>query len=90
MGGEFGIWDEIQDSAGIFIKKESENDFMDYWEFCNEIYVNKKYYYFYKVIDFYEDFDHKTEIEKENMTESLSRLNLYLHEIRIHKKLSLE
>ena len=90
MGGEFGIWDEIQDSAGIFIKKESENEFMNYWEFCNEIYVNKKYYYFYKVIDFYEDFDHKTEIEKENMTESLSRLNLYLNEIRIHKKLSLE
>jgi len=89
MGGEFGIWSEIQDSVGIFIKKEKENEFMNYWEFCYEIFVNKKYYFFYKVIDFYECFDKKTEKQKEDMIDSLELLSSYLDEIRINKKLSL-
>jgi len=89
LGGEFGIWDEIQDSAGIFIKKDKDNEFMNYWKFCSEIYAKKRYYYFYKVINFYETFDQKTEVEKKKMIESLELLSSYLDEIRKDKKLSL-
>lgn len=82
LGGEFGIWDELQDSVGSFIKKPNSNDYLDYWQFCSEIYVNKKYYYLHRLIEFYQSFNLKTKEEIKNMIDSLVQLNDLLKNIQ--------
>jgi hypothetical protein len=82
LGGEFGIWDELQDSIGSFIIKKNSNELLDYWQFCFEIYANKKYYYFHRLIEFYQSIDLKTKEEIQIMIDSLNKLSDLLENIQ--------
>ena len=80
FGGEYGIWEIIQDSLGDYIK-EQDGSIMNYKEFCQELIDKNKYIWFLNLIDFYRDIKDKKNHEVEKVKTELSNLINFLEKV---------
>lgn len=79
FGGEYNVWETIQDSLGSYIRK-TDGAVMNYREFCQSIIDKTDYIWFLRLIDFYRDI-HLKKDELSRIAESLSNLIKFLKEI---------
>jgi len=79
FGGEFGIWEDLHDSLGSYIRKDDGSP-MNYQEFCCFIYDDSNFPWFARLIEFYRDIDRKTEPQRKEMVDSLEAVSTFLSE----------
>jgi hypothetical protein len=79
LGGEYGIWESLQDSLGDYMRKEG-GGLLTYREFCTQLEDESSYYWFHRVIDFYHDMHMKSADERKSMIDSLQALEHFLAE----------
>lgn len=79
LGGEFGIWENLQDSFGSYIRK-NDGSLMNYKEFCTLIYNDTNFPWFIRLIDFYRDIDCKEPYQRQEMIDSLRALVTFLNQ----------
>lgn len=94
FGGEFGIWEFLQDSLGRYVNKDNSR-VMTYKEFCDCIIDKSESRWFLKLIDFYRDVDIKIIDKQESklrgtnelmkVIPELNKLNDLLRNISKHK-----
>jgi len=77
LGGEFGIWENLQDSFGSYIQK-GDGSLMNFKEFCSFIYDDSSFPWFFRLVDFYRDMDLKTPSQLQEMIDSLRALITFL------------
>lgn len=77
MGGPYGIWEDLQDSIGSYIRKENSS-LMNYREFCQVFFEKDRYLWYLRLIDFYGDFHLKKKYEIRAMIDGLRRLSVFL------------
>lgn len=77
LDGPYGIWHELQDSLGEYLVN-GDNKIKNYKEFCYEIFDDKSYYWFLRLITFFQDICLKTDDEVNNMIQSLNALDSFL------------
>jgi hypothetical protein len=77
LGGPYGVWHELQDSLGEYLV-DGDNKIKNYKDFCYEIFDDKSYYWFLRLITFFQDFHLKTDDEVNNMIQSLNTLDSFL------------
>jgi hypothetical protein len=82
LGGPQGIWDELQDSLGNYIRKR-DGSLMVYREFCNELLDDTRYLWFLRIIEFYgkDIYDKTKELDLQEMIDALSELEGFLKEV---------
>jgi hypothetical protein len=73
FGGEFGIWETIQDSVGRYIRK-TDGTLMNYKEFCELIGDNSNHAWFGSLINFYASYNDKLDKEVPAIHSSLNNL----------------
>lgn len=81
LGGEFNIWEDLQDSLGFYIRKQNGN-LMTYREFCEEVFDTEKRQWYGRLIAFFHDLHMKPPQERKAIIESLSRLIDFLEKAR--------
>jgi hypothetical protein len=79
FGGEYNIWETIQDSLGSYIRK-TDGGVMNYREFCQSIIDKSDHIWFLRLIDFYRDI-HLKSAEISRIAEALSNLIRFLKEV---------
>jgi hypothetical protein len=79
LDGPYGIWHELQDSLGEYLVN-GDNKIKNYKDFCCEIFDDKSYYWFLRLINFFQDFHLKTDDEMNNMIQSLDTLDSFLRD----------
>jgi hypothetical protein len=77
LGGEFGIWESLQDSLGDYIIN-ADGALMDYREFCMQLEDAGRAHWFQRVIDYLHDFHKKTPAERQAPIDSLGDLIIFL------------
>ena len=77
MGGPYGIWEDLQDSLGSYIRRV-DGSLMSYREFCEEVFDENQYMWYVKLFNFYKDIKLKQESEIEEMISSLEALRRFL------------
>jgi BMFP domain-containing protein YqiC len=77
LGGEYGIWDDLQDSLGSYLRT-GEGGLMNYREFCLAITDQATFPWFRRLFEFYQDFHLKTREEREAMIAALTALEAAL------------
>ena len=77
LGGEFGIWESLQDSLGDYIIN-ADGTLMDYRQFCLQLGDIGKAHWFQRVIDYLHDFHKKTSAERKAPIDSLDDLTIFL------------
>jgi hypothetical protein len=78
LGGDYGIWENLQDSFGHYVKKK-RGTLMNYKEFCSFIYDDANFLWFMRLVDFYRDIDLKTIPQRYEMINSLDELLKFLN-----------
>lgn len=73
----FGIWAELQDSLGDYIRKDG-GALMNYRDFCRAVNDSATYGWFLRLLEFYADIHLKTESERQEMLASLRALADFL------------
>lgn len=79
FGGEYNIWETIQDSLGSYVRK-TDGGVMNYREFCQSIIDKSDYIWYLRLIDFYRDI-HLKHTEISRIVEALDNLIRFLKEI---------
>lgn len=77
LGGEFGIWESLQDSLGEYIIN-ADGTLMDYREFCLQLKDTGTAHWFRRVIDYLHDFHKKTSAERQSPIDLLGDLIVFL------------
>jgi hypothetical protein len=73
LGGEFGLWESLQDSLGDYIRN-TDGTLMDYREFCLQFEETRRAHWFRRLIDFLHDLHMKTPAERQAHIDSLHAL----------------
>jgi hypothetical protein len=79
LGGDYGIWESLQDSLGSYMWKE-DSRLLTYREFCSQLLDSSAYSWFHRPIEFYRDLDKKTPEERQKMIDSLTNLERFMAE----------
>jgi hypothetical protein len=77
LGGEFGIWDGLQDSLGSYVVEES-GSLKSYREFCTELADATTASWYRRVVEFHHDLHMKTREERRRMLDALAALAAFL------------
>ncbi|HUP59169.1 MAG TPA: hypothetical protein VNA69_01985 [Thermoanaerobaculia bacterium] len=77
VGGEFGIWENLQDSFGSYVRRD-DGSIMNYRHFCSLIGDEVTCPWFLRLIDFYRDLDRKLQEERQQMIRELRALEAFL------------
>jgi hypothetical protein len=73
LGGDFGIWESLQDSLGDYIRNV-DGTLMDYREFCLQLENAGTAHWFRRLVDFLRDLHMKTSAERQAAIDSLRDL----------------
>ena len=73
LGGEWGIWVDLQDSLGSYMRR-TEGGLLSYREFCTELSQPSSFPWFHKLVEFYRDLHLKTPDQRKEMADSLDLL----------------
>jgi hypothetical protein len=77
LGGEYGIWVDLQDSLGSYMRR-TKGGLLSYREFCTELSQPSSFPWFHKVVGFYRELHLKKPDERKEMTDSLDCLVQFL------------
>lgn len=77
LGGEFGIWDNLQDSFGSYVRRH-DGSIVNYREFGAFFCDDHSFPWFLRLIDFYRDIDRKLPEQRDEMVRSLKHLEAFL------------
>jgi hypothetical protein len=77
VGGEFGIWDGLQDSLGGYVM-DGDGAVMNYREFCTELFEPTTASWYRRLVEFWGDLHLKTHEERERMAGALTALTAFL------------
>jgi hypothetical protein len=73
LGGEKGIWETLQDSAGEYMRFEV-GTLLSYRRFCEQIFKTEERAWILRLLDFYREIHQRTDEERKRMSESLKGL----------------
>jgi len=79
FGGEYNLWETIQDSIGSYLRKP-DGTILNYKEFCEKIIDKSEYLWYLRLIDFYRDIDMKGE-DLTKIMDSLTNLIKFVREV---------
>jgi hypothetical protein len=77
FGGDYGIWESLQDSLGSYMWKEDAH-LLTYREYCNQLADPSSYVWLRRVSHFYRDLKDKKPEERQRMVDSLTGLEQFL------------
>lgn len=79
FGGEYNLWETIQDSTGSYLRK-ADGTILNYKEFCEKIIDKAEHLWFLRLIDFYRDIDMK-QGDLPKIHDSLTRLIQFVRDV---------
>ena len=80
LGGEYGIWSDLQDSLGSYLRRPEGRGLLSYREFCTELSKPSSFPWFNRAVRFYRDLNLKKPAERKEMIDSLNNLAQFLAE----------